>query len=141
MEWYRFQNRHYNGIYRGGDETGSGFYDVIGSVETNPRHPPPHHDSKLLEGVMEFFEVDEEDALTFFGSFIYGFESLAQLHSWIYKNEWIRGLYEKGFAVYLYRVPSIVFINGNTQAVVDSEWFYDNYLSYTKMYTLDELIK
>lgn len=102
---YRIENKRGRGMYYNGDEGCQVRY-----MMQEERHPPPTSDVKL-RGVWEKLYWNGEHQFWQFG-----FNSLDQLRSWVYKQEWRWELHDAGFAVYAYAATD--YHLGDTQAIM-----------------------
>lgn len=118
VNFIRVQNEFYVGMYYA-----SGRISPISEMYNFSRHPMLQDDSLLLQ---------KKD-------FNYGFSSLKQMRSWIYEDEWIKGLYEMGYIIYSYIIPAELVLCGNTQAVVCCKWFAANKEKFVKKFKLEEI--
>lgn len=110
-------------IYRIESAKGVGLYSYAKAAEFAhrtlidcKRHPTPSDDSLLVANVQEYtcksyFYIDEH--------MHFGFCSVEQLRSWIYKDEWLVKLHKYGLKIAEYRLYSENVCEGNTQAIFD----------------------
>ena len=111
---FRIQDACGKGSYRNKDWPG---VEEISSWDSLNRHPMPQDDSKLREENKDLF-MDSWCGLVFNASrFIFGFSTIEQLRSWLYKDEWLENLFLSDF--YLVELEGDV-RHGNTQACIDS---------------------
>lgn len=85
------------------------------SEDMDGRHPMPHDDSALVRNVARM-EGYVHGRQIFWTDYLYGFSSLEQLKSWIYKDEVRVGLHSLGFTIGVYEYDWVAY--GDTQAVV-----------------------
>lgn len=108
-------------LYRVEDNLGEGMYHSSNApslgMHNEIRHPSPREDSKLYDGIKILLKKRGDIAFNF-SLFKYGFSSLGQLKSWIYKKEWKKGLHKAGFSLSIYKCEEENFVAGDTQAVV-----------------------
>ena len=88
-----------------------------GTLVDRHRHPTPSDDSLLVANVrkassFKFFHIEEYMR--------FGFCSVEQLRSWIYKDEWLVKLHEYGLKIAEYKLYNENVHEGNTQAIFDS---------------------
>ncbi len=99
------------GIYgvRDGDEQ-SVAYEIFGGDA--PNHKAPHKDKKLSKA-MRYADANLSD-------YFYAFASTPQLLRWLYKDEWLFALHERGVVVseYVCKVDSV--LHGSHQSVFKS---------------------
>ena len=104
MRIFRIQNERGDGMYFGGSSASQRMMDL------ESRHPAPRDDVRLKQA------VPGEG----WYRFKYGFGSLDQLRSWVYKQAWRDMLQSEGFHVVEIDTPCVYY--GDTQAV----WPEDN---------------
>lgn len=90
--------------------TGKDWYSITNGAQTD-RHPTPWEDSLLRANIIAAGYSMTDIACEMH----YGFISIEQLRTWIYKDEWLKGLSDNGFILAEYRSEE-VFV-GNTQAI------------------------
>lgn len=100
---YRCETVDGIGIYRGGVADGLGLYEMTG------RHPCPHEDAGMREAWEKLGDTEK---------WLFGFKSLDQLRSWIYKDEQRLGLKRRGVVVRVYKACEAIY--GDTQAVFNT---------------------
>jgi hypothetical protein len=133
-KFFRFQNSDFIGIYAG---TG-GFYSFDQGRVDITRHPTPTDDSALMEDYKTKFPLMGGYRGYYFN---YGFTSLEQLKSWIYKNSWIVQLYKNNFRVMVYEVPDDECVIGSTQMAVTRDWFMRNFDEWSQVLKLEDLVE
>lgn len=109
---FRIENAQGSGMYRGGGAS-------LGNCpiyEQNERHPMPFDDSLLISKCGD----NVQDSLWSENSipakiFSYGFGSIDQLRSWLYKDEWLTWMAENNFV--LLEIDASVAHVGYSQAV------------------------
>lgn len=81
-------------------------WHVKDRMQTSHRHPSPWQDAALRDA---WAGLDGKH------NYIFGFSTIAQLKSWIYRREMRRDLEEAGFRVVVYQTDD--YFLGDTQAV------------------------
>ena len=111
-------------IYRIESAKGIGLYNffkadyfVHSVLVDRHRHPSPSDDSLLVANVRKASNCNYFDIEAFMR---FGFCSVEQLRSWIYKDEWLVKLHEYGLKISEYKLYSEHVHEGNTQAIFDS---------------------
>lgn len=101
-------------IYRIEDALGKGMYCgtdcPVKYMMQEERHPPPYQDIRLRDIWETLYEQSRQR------DFQFGFSSLDQLRSWIYREEWRDALNAAGFKVYVYAAKE--YYLGDTQAIM-----------------------
>ena len=78
------------------------------------RHPTPWEDSKLTDSILE--KYDSVGSVIYNESpYLYGFISVDQLRSWLYRDEWLLGLHNEGYILIVVETDDVY--TGNSQAV------------------------
>lgn len=97
-------------VYRIEDSEGRGMYyyrNTRNPISYEPaRHPVPGCDSLLMASGFPLYGSQHLN---------YGFISIEQLRSWIYRDEWLLGLHELGYVLAVIESDEVYV--GNTQAV------------------------
>ena len=122
---FRLESDAGEGVYSSGatDLLGDGF------AKASARHPMPWDDELLCR------RVDAEGLSLVRGNLLYGFDSMKQLRTWFYKDEWIVTLYENGVVCSVYDAE--IAVSGYTQAVYDRD---SEELTLVKVLPLNELL-
>ena len=94
---------------RGMYQSGYGLHSCKSYKTEFSRHPTPFDDS-LLRDNMRAAGIGFD-----FTSYIFGFISIEQLRSWLYRDEWINYLIKNDFILRVYMGEVIV---GHTQAII-----------------------
>lgn len=103
---------------RGAENKEQGMMTVAGTTMADrDRHPAMYQDSKLWASLKEKgigrFEID-------FGAieaYHFGFNTIEQLRSWMYRDEWLIGLAEQNYILAICHVPVDEVISGNSQCM------------------------
>jgi len=106
MMFYRIENAAGHGPYHSNCLFRAGFSV---NTYTGDRHPAPHQDSALWEGL----EI-EQGGYPDVKPYIFGFSSLEQLRAWFFADKVLKYLRENGFRLYSSNVQRIA---GNSQAI------------------------
>lgn len=103
---YRIEHTDGKGMYR---STGRSLYECHFYKQTD-RHPSPDEDSKL------FTEIQAKNLLNWnYGRYVFGFASVDQLRSWLYQDEILLWLDDRGFILAVIEVDDVLI--GNTQCM------------------------
>lgn len=97
------------GMYRDRDDR-CVWVEVLGDTVVDAQaHPIPQDDSGLGRFAIDWLHANQPEAR-------FGFESLAQLRRWLYRDEWVVALSGAGCEVVEYETDGELFV-GYTQAI------------------------
>jgi len=121
MRIFRIQNKHGIGMYTAQAEI------TYCMLELDGRHPPPLDDTRLCAA------IEATGRHCQFGDYNFGFSSLDQLRSWVYRAEWRSGLEAEGFFVVELETAEVY--KGDTQAV----WLTSDPISEVRVISWEEI--
>lgn len=101
---YRVESKRGTGMY-----VNSSCWSVKEAMQEYERHPDPTQDAGLRDVWRDLYYGHESTLFSF------GFATIAQLKSWIYRDDWRQILHDHGFAVYAYNAKT--YHLGDTQAI------------------------
>ena len=108
-------------VRRAGPGIGAGMYasqgglHACGSYKSTMKHPGPWVDTALQWKNTEYMLGVPQDQCYF------GFASLDQLKSWLYRQEWREHLHLNGFVVKVWDLPEEFMHAGDAQAVATKQ--------------------
>lgn len=126
-------------VRKAGPGIGAGMYHAIGGLcecatyRTGTRHPMPWSDTALRwDHLRNILGVPKDHCY-------FGFSSLDQLKSWLYRQEWREYLHENGFVVKAWELPEESMHSGNAQAVATKQALESHEPAYISVLDLEPM--
>lgn len=107
---YRIEDREFKGPYCN--------HNLLYFNQDDKRHPAPCDDSAL---VYDFETNHDSDGFYVPERYRFGFSSFPQLRAWIYDDDWMIDLHDRGYHLSIYEIERSAVAIGYSQAMFDKD--------------------